>query len=64
MFTDNEQEVVSSFKTRGAAGGLELDTTRIANFVNNLQTFTVCLSILTLIFSLQVILAKKSGRKI
>ena len=37
-----------------------LDTTRIANFDN----VTVYLSILTLIFSLKVILAKKIGRKI
>ena len=43
---------------------LGLDTTRIANFVNYLKHFAVNVSILTLIFSLQVILAKKIGRKI
>ena len=43
---------------------LGLDTTRIANFVNYFKNFTVYLSILTLIFSLQVTLAKKIGRKI
>ena len=43
---------------------LGLDTTRIANFVNHLKNFTVYLSIRTLIFSLQVLLAKKIGRKI
>ena len=44
---------------------LGLDTT-IANFVKvyNLKIFTVYLLILTLIFSFQVILAKKIGRKI
>ena len=42
---------------------LGLDTTRTANFVKYLK-FTVYLSILTLIFSLQVTLAKKIGRKI
>ena len=41
-----------------------LDTRRIANFVNYLKNFTVYLSILTLIFSFQVILAKKIGHKI
>ena len=41
---------------------LGLDTTRIENFVNYLKSFTVYLSILTLIFSLQIILAKKIGR--
>ena len=35
---------------------LGLDTTRISNFMNYLKNFTVYLSILTLIFSLQVIL--------
>ena len=43
---------------------LGLKTTRIANFVNYLKSFAVYLSILTLIFSLQVILSKKIGRKI
>ena len=43
---------------------LRLDTTRIANFVNYLKNFNVYLSILTLIFSLQVILAKKISHKI
>ena len=45
---------------------LGLDTTRIANFVNYVKNFTVYLivSILTLIFSLQVILAENIGRKI
>ena len=43
---------------------LGLDTTRIANFVNYLKNFTIYLSILTLLFSLQVILAKKISRKI
>ena len=43
---------------------LGLDTTRIANCVNYLKNFTVNLFILTLIFSLQVILAKKIGRKL
>ena len=56
------RSVVSSFKTRGTAECLGLDTTRIANFVNYLENFTV--SILTLIFNLQVILAEKIGRKI
>ena len=37
---------------------------RIANFVNYLKNLPVYLSILTLIFSLQVILAKKISRKI
>ena len=45
-------------------GVLGLDTTLIANFVNYLKNFTVYLSILTLIFSPQVILAKNIGRKI
>ena len=35
---------------------LGLDTRRIANFVNYFKNFTVYLSILTVIFSLQVIL--------
>ena len=43
---------------------LGLGTARIANFVNYLRNFTVYLSILTLIFSPQVILAKKISRKI
>ena len=43
---------------------LGLDTTRIANFVNYFKNFTVYLSILNMTFSLQVILAKKIGRKI
>ena len=43
---------------------LGLDTTQIANFVDYLKNFTVYLSILTLVFSRQVILAKKIGRKI
>ena len=43
---------------------LGLDTAQIANFVNYFKNFTVYLSILTLIFSLQVILAKKIGCKI
>ena len=43
---------------------LGLDTTRIAKFVNYLKNFAVYLSIHTLIFSLQVVLAKKIGRKI
>ena len=38
---------------------LSLDTIRIANFVNYLKNVTVHLFTLTLIFSLQVILAKK-----
>lgn len=43
---------------------LGLDTTRIVNCVNCSKKFTVYLSILTLIFSLQVMLAKKIGPKI
>ena len=43
---------------------LGLGITRIANFVNYLKNFTVYLPILALIFSLQVILAKRIGRKI
>ena len=43
---------------------LGLDTIRVANFVNYLKNFTVYLSILTLIFRLQVILAKKIGSEI
>ena len=42
---------------------LGLDTTWIANFVNYLKNSTVYLSILTLIFSRQVVLAKEIGRK-
>ena len=43
---------------------LEVDTKRIANFVNYLKHFTIYLSILTQIFYLQVSVAKKIGRKI
>ena len=56
------RSVVSSVKTRGAAECFR--TTGIANFVNYLKNLTVYLSILTLIFSVQVILAKKIGCKI
>ena len=58
------RSVVSSPKTLGCASCLKLDTTRIENFVNYLKNFTVYLSILTLIFNLQVILAEKIGGKI
>ena len=40
------------------------DTTRIANFVNYFKSFTVSLSILALISSLQFIMAKKISRTI
>ena len=43
---------------------LGLDTKRMANFVNYLKDFSVYLSILIRIFSLQVILAQKIGHKI
>ena len=43
---------------------LGLDATRIANFVNFFKNSAVYLSILTLIFSLQVVFAKKIGHKI
>ena len=58
------RSVESSFETRGTAKCLGLDTAQIVNFVNTLKNFTVYLSIFILIFSLQVILAKKIGRKI
>ena len=41
------RRVASSFKTRGTAECLGLDTTRIANCVNSLKKLTVNLSILT-----------------
>ena len=45
---------------------LGLDTTRMASFVKYLKKtlLYICLFILILIFSLQVMLAKKIGRKI
>ena len=55
------RSVVSSFKHKAQPSVLGLDTTRIANFLNYmyLKNFTVYVSILTLIFSIQVFLAKK-----
>ena len=51
------------FKQEAQPSVLGLDTTRMANFVNYLK-LTVYLSILALIFSIQVIFAEKIGRKI
>ena len=64
MFTQSAGVLYQVLKHEAQPSVLGLDTTRIANFVNYLKNFTVYLSILTLIFSLPVILAKKIGRKI
>ena len=57
---------VSSFKTRleAQSSDLGLDITRTAKNVNYLTNFTAYLSILILIFTLQVFLARKIFRKI
>ena len=56
--------VVSSFKTQGTAECVRTCYNTDYEFCELLKNFTAYLFILTLIFSLQVILAKKIGRKI
>ena len=53
------RSVVSSLKHEAEPSVLGLNTTRIVNCVSYLKNLTVYLSILTLIFSLQDILARK-----
>ena len=64
MFTQYAGVLYQVLKDEAQPSVLGLDTTRIANFVNYLKNFAVYLCILTLIFSLQVILAKKISGKI
>ena len=61
MFTQWAGVLYPVLKRETQPSVLGLDTMGIANFVNY---FTVYLSILILIFSLQVILAKKIGHKV
>ena len=65
MFTQWSGVLYHSLKHKTQPSVLGLDTTRIANFVNYLKNSTsaVYLSIRTLVFSLQVILAKKIVHK-
>ena len=64
MFTQWAGVLYQVLKQEVQPSVLGLDTTQITNFVNYLKNFTVYLSILTLVFSWQVILAKKIGGKI
>ena len=58
------RSVLSNLKHEAQPSVLGLDKTRIANLLNGFKSFTVHLSILTVIFRVKVILAKKIGRKI
>ena len=64
MFTHWAGVLYQVLKHEAQPSVLGLDTIRIVHFVNYLKNLTVYLSILTLVFSLQVILVKKTGRKI
>ena len=63
MFTQRAGVLYLALKHKAQLSVLVLDTTRIANFANDLKNL-VHLTIFTLIFSLQDILAKKIGRNI
>ena len=60
VYTTGAGVLYQDLKHEAQPSVLGLDRTRIANFVNYLKNFTVYLSIFILIFSLQVILAKKN----
>ena len=58
------RSVLSSLKHEAQPSVLGLGKTRIANLLNGLKSFTVHLSILTVILRVKVPLTKKIGLKI